>query len=138
MAIRSRGDRNNNPGNIEDNDQNKALWLGEIEHGPNDDPRFLVFIDKEHGVRALVKILRGYQVKHGLKTVRQIISRYAPSSENNTAAYAAAVAAALGVKPDEEIRVDDHMAALVRAIDKHEQGYQSVTDYQINYGISMA
>jgi hypothetical protein len=134
----ARGIRNNNPGNIRDNDQNKALWLGEVEGGPNDDSAFLVFTDPKYGIRALVVLLRGYQAKHNLYTVRDIISGYAPSNENDTTAYVNAVAKAVGVGPDQRISVDQHMAPLVKAIIRHENAGYAYPDAKIAEGIALA
>jgi hypothetical protein len=43
--------------------------------------------------------LIAYQDKHGLRTIRQIVSRWAPPTENNTNAYVRAVAADTGWMP---------------------------------------
>ncbi|PXZ95415.1 structural protein, partial [Pseudomonas aeruginosa] len=65
-----------------------------------------------------------YQDKHALRTIRQIISRWAPPSENNTESYIRQVAARVGVAPDARIDVYDYrtMRTLVEAIVRHENG----------------
>ncbi|PXB76000.1 structural protein, partial [Pseudomonas aeruginosa] len=62
--------------------------------------------------------------KHALRTIRQIISRWAPPSENNTESYIRQVAARVGVAPDARIDVYDYrtMRTLVEAIVRHENG----------------
>jgi hypothetical protein len=137
VAVLPRGIRNNNPGNIRDTDQTRALWLGEVEGGPNDDPAFLVFQTPEHGIRALARLLRNYQ-KDGLRTLSQIISRYAPGNENNTVAYVNAVASELVIDPAQDFNVDQRLPALLKAIIRHENGQQPYTDQQIQQGIAMA
>lgn len=116
----TRGERNNNPGNIRS--VPGISWLGQIA---GKDQSFATFDSSENGIRALVKLLRNYQRVHGLKTVRQIIARYAPPADNNnTSAYSRAVASALGVGEDAEIDLSNNatMTAMVAAIIRHENG----------------
>ncbi|WP_245688438.1 structural protein P5 [Vibrio sonorensis] len=115
-----RGFRNNNPLNI---DYNKANdWDGQvgIEKGVSN-PRFARFSSMEYGVRAAAKLVRNYMNRHGLRTVYGIISRWAPSVENNTNAYAEHVAHKLGVSPYEPIQELDIPELLYHMI-KHENG----------------
>ena len=51
------------------------------------------------GMRALCKLLNNY-IKNGYNTIQKIISRYAPSSENNTAAYIATVSQMVSIPAD--------------------------------------
>lgn len=80
----TRGVRNNNPFNIRISN-NK--WVGKLPLKENTDGVFEQFRDMELGVRAGIKLIRQYYVKYKLKTVKQIIERFAPPSENNTIAY---------------------------------------------------
>ena len=57
----------------------------------------------EEGIRSLDNQLKIYGEKHGIKTLRQAISRYAPPSENKTEDYINYVAQRTGLKPDQEI-----------------------------------
>lgn len=94
-----RGIRNNNPGNIDFNPRNP--WQGQLgmEEGVAR-PRFARFDQPENGIRALAKLLINYRGKDGMPglgakgidTVLEAISRWAPTSENDTRAYAEAVA----------------------------------------------
>lgn len=115
-----RGIRNHNPGNIV---RDGTPWQG-LAADQSADPRFCVFNTAADGIRALARLLLTYQDKHGLRTVRGIINRYAPPVENDTGAYVRAVAAALGVAADDPIDVHQyrHMEPLVRAIIRHENG----------------
>lgn len=128
-----RGIRNNNPGNIR---HSGARWQG--MSAQQTDPAFVQFEAPEYGIRALSKLLDTYSKNYNLRTVRGIIARYAPSSENNTAAYSAAVAKALGVSPDAVIDVQARKAELVQAIIKHENGAQPYSLAQITTGVTMA
>lgn len=115
-----RGIRNQNPGNIR-----HALgtrWQGSA--GTQTDPSFVQFVGAKWGIRAIARTLITYQDKHKLRTVRQIIDRWAPPSENNTQAYIRAVASRIGVSPEQRIDVYDYpvMHALVLAIIRHENG----------------
>lgn len=114
----TRGERNNNPGNIR---LSASSWRGKVQ---GSDPSFETFADPVLGIRALAKLLRNYQVNAGLRTVRQIVARYAPASENNTEAYIRAVAASMGVSPDADLNLQDDgtLARLVAAVIHHENG----------------
>ncbi len=56
-----------------------------------------------YGIRALARTLISYQVKHGLRTIRQKIGRWAPASENDTVAYIKAVCEDSGFGADVEL-----------------------------------
>ncbi|WP_298034745.1 structural protein [uncultured Desulfovibrio sp.] len=127
-----RGIRNNNPGNIRKGND----WRGEI--GNQTDTAFEQYESPEYGIRALGKILLSYQRKYGLDTVRKLITRWAPPNENNTDAYVNGVARSLGVAPDDPIRVEEHLPALVVAIIQHENGQQPYPDEVIAAGVGMA
>ncbi|KEZ94983.1 structural protein P5, partial [Xanthomonas vasicola pv. vasculorum NCPPB 895] len=118
-----RGVRNNNPGNI---DRTGVAWQGEDRSAAARarEARFAVFDTPEDGFRALVKTLLTYQRKHGLRTVRGIINRWAPPVENDTGAYVREVAKALGVELGQCINVEAPATAfqLAKAIAKHENG----------------
>ena len=68
-----------------------------------------------------------------------IIHRFAPPSENNTVAYINHVAEVLKVDTDDTIDVRDNntMLKLIKAIILHENGEQPYTDKQILEGIKM-
>ncbi|MBF4328050.1 structural protein P5, partial [Vibrio anguillarum] len=78
----TRGIRNNNPANIEDNG---TPWRGRM----GNDGRFIIFDSPVNGIRALARILNTYKVKHGLNTIEGIINRFAPPVENDTNSYIA-------------------------------------------------
>lgn len=138
---KTRGVRNNNPGNIDYNPRND--WQGQIGIEPkvgSSKPRFALFDTPENGIRALGKLIRAYQNKHGLKTIEQIIARWAPSTENNTRAYAEAVAKAVGVTAHANINVNTvtMLRPLVEAIIRHENGYDPYPSAVIREGVTRA
>lgn len=133
----TRGERNNNPGNIREY-RDDPKWQG--ERATDDDPEFEEFDSPEDGIRALAKVLLAYQRRHGIRTVRGLINRWAPPVENNTESYVEAVANAAGVLPDTQIDLESAstMLYIVKAIIKHENGRVSYKDEQIEDGIDRA
>jgi hypothetical protein len=109
-----RGVRTNNPLNLSFANQPNAIGT---------DGRFAVFQTPEEGVAASVRQLQLYG-QRGLNTIDQIVSRWAPPSENNTAAYIQAVAQRVGVSPNQEIDLSDPniMRRLVNAMSVQEVG----------------
>ena len=57
----------------------------------------------EEGIKAMDENLKVYGTKHKINTLRGVISRYAPSSENDTEGYINFIAQRTGLKPDQEI-----------------------------------
>jgi hypothetical protein len=113
-----RGIRNNNPGNI----RKGAKWQGLSAFQQDSD--FCEFDDAIYGIRALMKIIMVYGRSYHLDTVREIITRWAPDNENDTAAYIRSVSDALHVNPDSPIQLRDKktLASLAKAITIHENG----------------
>lgn len=119
--------RNNNPGNI---DRNTTKWLGMADK--QTDVRFIVFKEMKYGCRAILKLLSNYYIKYNLCTVKDIINRWAPTTENDTAAYYKEVAKDLGVNPEEKITLTKNMCiALGKAITQYECGSEAknISDY---------
>lgn len=94
----TRSERNNNPGNIR---LTSDRWRGQVLPPP--DRGFVTFTEPKWGYRALFVILEGYMLRHGLRTIREIIGRYAPPFENATAAYIRTVSSATGWGPDDPL-----------------------------------
>ncbi|WP_198148243.1 hypothetical protein [Elstera litoralis] len=87
------------------------------------DAEFLVFDAPVWGLRALGRVLRTYYRKYGDVTVRRMIARYAPPTENDTGAYVSAVSQFLGVDADATLRCDaETWVKLMRVIVRHENG----------------
>ncbi|MBQ9231307.1 MAG: structural protein P5 [Prevotella sp.] len=79
----ARGLRNNNPLNIIKS--KNQVWLGQTNLGG--ETRFCQFVSAQYGFRAALKLLRTYYTKYGCTTIRQIICRWAPETENQVEAY---------------------------------------------------
>ena len=134
------GIRLNNPGDIR---KSATQWQGLADSQP--DPNFCSFKTPQYGIRAMARNLMNYQAHDNCHTVRQIIARYAPPSENNTGAYISAICSALKAagfsdNPDAEINVDtvDVMKPLIVAIIIHETGSNPYSDAVITEGLRMA
>ena len=135
MTSVPRGIRNNNPGNIR---RSADPWQG-LARDQNDDA-FFQFSEAKWGIRALARVLISYQDRHGLRTVRGIVSRWAPPVENKTSSYIDHVARRLGVGADDPLDVHDYrvLRGLVEAIIAHENGQQPYTGAQIDAGLVLA
>ncbi|MFE2005664.1 structural protein P5 [Pseudomonas guariconensis] len=143
----ARGIRNNNPGNIDFNPRND--WVGQLglELGASN-PRFARFDSPENGIRALGKLLIAYRGKDGMPgvggkgidTVLETINRWAPSNENDTKAYALAVAKRLGVRTTDPINIKDPttLRVFVESIIIHENGGNPYKAEVIDEGVRRA
>ena len=89
----TRGYRNNNPGNLRHGSQ----WAG--LSNKQTDTSFCQFDSMYMGLRALCKLLANY-IKYGHNTIEKIISRYAPSNENNTIGYIKQVSSLSSIPAD--------------------------------------
>lgn len=129
-----RGIRNNNPFNIR---QTHVKWDGEVD-GP--DPDFEEFTTPAKGLRAGYKLLLVYYLKHNLKTLRTILTRFAPASENNLQAYINHVANILKLGPDDSLDLADTnlLMQVGEAIILHENGQQPYTLDQLEAGVGQA
>lgn len=115
-----RGIKNNNPGNIRHGTQ--TVWVGESKDQP--DYSFIKFDSPDYGIRALMKILLVYYNEHGLKTIKDIIERYAPPTENDTASYIAIVTKLTGVGATDIISdITSMLVPIAKAISINENGY---------------
>lgn len=137
-ATETRGVRNKNPGNIDYNPVNQ--WQGQLKPDPAIEKRFARFDTPENGIRALGKTLLTYQRKHGLKTVKAIIGRWAPSIENDTGAYVRAVEANTRTAPGAEIDLVKSavMRGFVKAIIHHENAGFAYPDAVLVEGVRRA
>ena len=105
-----RGIRNNNPLNIRVGN----VWLGEVPY-PTDN-EFEQFVSMFYGLRAGFILLRRYIRRYHLTTVPDIISRWAPGSENNTVKYIDTVCQLSGIAPDTQMKYEDE-ETLVNLVD---------------------
>jgi hypothetical protein len=131
--VEPRGIRNNNPGNI-DQGQN---FVGEIV---SKDSRFAQFESPEFGIRAIYKVQKTYETKHGLTSVADRVARWAPPNENNTQAYINTVASKMGVSPTAPFTITDPVLgpAFVEAIVEVENSRNPYSIEQIKTGQDLA
>lgn len=118
----SRGLSNFNPGNIR---QSPTKYMGEVR--PSKDKAFKQFSTMAWGYRAMFVLLHTYS-KNGYKTIRQMISRYAPPIENYTDRYIDFVADNALLSPDVPLDTTDHdtMLLVVSAMSRMENGIPAV------------
>ena len=119
-----RGISNKNPGNIR---QSPTKYLGEVR--PSKDKHFKQFQTMAWGYRAMFVLLHTYS-KNGFRTIRQMISRYAPPVENHTENYIKYVAEKSRVFADVELDTLDpaEMIPIVSAMSQMENGMPAVAD----------
>ncbi|MBR6988262.1 MAG: structural protein P5 [Bacteroidaceae bacterium] len=100
-----RGMRNCNPLNIRKTSERK-VWQGQIMNVKEKD--FCTFATPAYGYRAAWILLDNYQlwmVQHGKSyCLRNIISRWAPASENDTRTYISRVSKLTNIDPDELLK----------------------------------
>ena len=146
------GVRLNNPGNLEWG----SPWEGLVPRsqsryhasGSAQQRRFCEFVDAASGIRAIARTLITYADKRlaadgsTIDTVREVISRWAPSHENNTNAYAQHVAKVISptLSPDAPISVKDYqtMKGLVRGIIAHENAGYAYPEEVLEEGLRRA
>lgn len=97
-----RGYRNNNPLNVRKSAAN--AWKGKVV--PGTDSAFEQFVTMAYGYRCALYLIRKY-IGQGHDTIRKIITKWAPPSENNTTGYIANVASRSGIGADTKIARTD-------------------------------
>jgi len=120
MKKTPRGIRNHNPSNIRWGDP----WQGLVAKAKRTDTAFCQFANAAYGIRALARTLITYQDKYGIRTIRGIITRWAPPTENNTQAYINAAAKHASLAPDMKLNLHDYeqLRAVAEAIIRIENG----------------
>ena len=137
-----RGLRNHNPLNIRKGGQQ---WQGQT----GNDGAFCTFLENKWGYRAAFRILRTYNMKYHIYSVREIIYRWAPPHDrNNTPAYIERVCKLSGLKETDLIVVDSWIEEkrndaiwLVWAMAKVENGddfitFQDMQDVKEGYDLA--
>jgi hypothetical protein len=124
-----RGIRNNNPLNLS--------YLPN-QGATGSDGRFGVYASMEEGIAASVRQLLWNADQHGLGTIGQQIGRWAPPGENNTGAYAARVASAVGIGVNDPLNIRDPLVLrrMVGAMTAVENG-RSISDDVIARGVGL-
>lgn len=123
----SRAERNHNWGNL------KATRLQQMFGSVASDAQgFRKFASDEEGFKAMQNQLKIYQTR-GLTTVESIVKRWAPPSENPTAAYIQRVAKDTGFAPGAQLNMNDPaiMSKLIAAMARVESGKNRYSSDQI-------
>lgn len=97
-----RGLRNNNPLNIRFNSANN--WDGQT----GSDGAFCKFSSMYYGLRAAGRLMKTYRDKYKADTIGEIIARWAPQSENNTASYTQFVVMKTGIASNKVLMKEDY------------------------------
>ncbi|MGI3041032.1 hypothetical protein ACRTDM_04690 [Shewanella algae] len=126
--IQPKGIRNNNPLNIEAGQP----WNG----ATGNDGRFAIFETAWYGIRAAGRLLKTYRDRYGLNTVREIVNRWAPPSDNNpTDNYVSFVAKGAGVSAGQPLGAADY-PRVVAAMIKFENGFNPYEQSLINSAVA--
>ena len=116
----TRAERNHNPGNMR---RCGVRYRG--ERRPSCDPAFKEFEGDEWGYRAMFVLLESYRRRYAIDTLRAIITRWAPPSENDTESYIRFVASRSEVDPDAELQPRDiRLRAIAEAMSRFERGHE--------------
>lgn len=126
--------RNRNPLNIRPNGDQWRGMTGVDRTGTA--AGFVTFDSVTSGARAAAVDLTN-KWRRGLDNVHEIVSTWAPRSENDTPAYVAAVSRAMGVGPRARLNLDDPavLARLMLAMADHESGRGHFTLQQMLAGV---
>lgn len=113
------GEKLNNPFNL----RTGCEWVGLTGESRG----FCIFDSMKNGIRAAFITLRTYYQVHGLRTIRSIITRWAPATENNTEGYIYKVAKRLGKQPDKTLNFEtsDDLLNLMEVIYEVETGHKA-------------
>lgn len=127
------GLRNNNPGNLRPSTSYR--WRGEISANSG----FVVFDTATNGLRAMAKNLSNQQRLHGLTTIRSIIRKYAPESENDTENYINFVSRRMATHANDDLDLSnsDVLVAMMRPMIMMENGVQPFSDEQLHKAVDL-
>jgi hypothetical protein len=115
---------NNNPLNIKYSPDNP--WLGQTGR----EGEFSTFQSPDYGMRAGDKVLQTYGEKYGIDNISDVITRFAPPSENDTNAYIDYVTNKIGMERDEAIDLSDSdfRKNLTSIMAEYETGYKGLEE----------
>ena len=114
----------NNPFNIRYNSRN--MWLG-LDQNPVY-RGFCNFVDIKYGIRAACYLLMVSYRKNGVLTISEIISRFAPSTENDTDRYIQFVCNGLGCFPFDHPKDKYDFAKLLSYMSVYEGNPVNIAD----------
>ena len=129
--MNSRGLRNCNPLNI----RRVAGTTWKVQRDEQTDNAFVQFESIEWGIRAAFVLLRTYSTKYHANCIRDIISRWAPPTENDTERYIRNVCFWSGLGGLQRLTEQD-WPKLVRAMARQECG-EVLSEETINRGFEL-
>jgi hypothetical protein len=134
-----RGIRNNNPGNLRKMG-NWQAWYGALPPAEQTDKDFIIFDTPQNGLRAMARTIINY-FGRGIYdgTVYEIISKYAPKTENDTLAYVTTVCRKTGLTASETVDTKEELALLLSAmVEVENAGLQPFTQKEYYQAIDRA
>jgi hypothetical protein len=128
--------RNNSPGDLRPRTGHPP-WPGQdgVDTAPGGP--FAIFVTPVDGWAALGLWCLDARYLRGLHTAVQMVSVFAPPSENDTASYASGVAAKVG-DGALDLQVPSTLEALCRAIAHWEESHPVWTDEDVRSGVHLA
>ena len=81
---------------------------------------FVEFMNREYAIRAWLVLMRNYRRQHGCDSIRKIVTRFAPPTENNTANYIQFCAREVGTLADNRLERYTEYAMLAVAMARME------------------
>lgn len=91
-------------------------WKGQIGMRKG----FVEFKELSFGIRAWLIVMRTYRHKYGCKCIRDIVTRYAPPSENNTGNYITYCSKYVAIALDQELLSQEQYYKLAVAMARME------------------
>lgn len=129
MIVTPKGIRRNNPCNVMCTRPRQG-WIGAVYDADFDGDREEAFIAPFWGLRAAGVVLLHDEARRGLWTLREIVTCFAPPSENDTEAYIRDLANWMGVDPDQrlDLWLPGMLARALKACVRQEEGEQPYSD----------
>ncbi len=139
------GIRNKNYLNVKNG---SSPWLDAGDRNSETDSRgHAVFTDPAYGIRAGILLLRVYYFKHGLRTIAEILSRWAPATDtigslpdgppNSPLDYSIFVAARMGIGYNEKLDLFNEDDKTIRNIARLRALFFAMAAYEIGGGFKV-
>ena len=115
----------------------RAQWLGMTGTRKG----FVEFDTQEHGIRAWLVLMRNYRRRYGCRTIRQIVTRFAPPTENQTERYIRYCCQVVMISDTKDITKDIEYCMLGVAMARMETGTAldvgTISEIMKKYNISI-
>lgn len=123
-------------------------WLDAGGGNSKTDPKgHAIFTDPSYGVRAGILLLRSYYFRHNRRTVAEILSRWAPSTDtvgsipgappNSPAEYTRFVTARMGIGPNNRLEIFDPVDQTIGNITQLRELVFAMAAYEIGDGFKV-